>query len=68
MKNKPNNKQHTNKQKPENKVLSFIKKSETLTYLGTYTLNILNGLFMLVMIAVKEISSIVTEQKGQQLY
>ena len=68
MKNKPNNKQHTNNQKPENKVLSFIKKSETLTYLGTYTWNILNGLFMLVMIAVKEISSIVTEQKGKQLY
>lgn len=64
MKNKPNNKQHTNKHKPENKVLSFIKKSETLTYLGTYTWNTLNGLFMLVMIAVKEISNIVTEQKG----
>lgn len=65
MKNKPNNKQH----KPENKkVLSFIKESETLTYLGTYIWNTLNGLFMLIMIAVKEISNIVTEQKGSQLY
>ena len=65
MKNKPNNKQH----KPENKkVLNFIKESETLTYLGTYIWNTLNGLFMLIMIAVKEISNIVTEQKGSQLY
>lgn len=68
MKNKPNNNQHTNKRKPENKVLSFIKKSETLTYLGTYIWNTLNGLLMLIMIAIKEISSIVTEQKGSQLY
>lgn len=67
MKHKKPNKNNTDKQ-CKNELLNFIRKSETLVYFGNYVWNLVYGLFILIMTAVREISGIITENKKIQLY
>ena len=48
-----------NKQK--NTFTGFIKSSDTLNYLSTYVFDTIKGLFKLVMVAVNEISSLISK-------
>lgn len=49
----------SNKQK--NTLIGFIRNSDTLNYLSTYVFDTIKGLFKLIMVAINEISSLISK-------